>query len=132
MHPNLAAIGCPPVIADAIADDSDEHAISPARTRPRNHAVVGISGRQGGGSAKRVGVAGSTKYGCTNAPLDFRNLTTSRRAITQDFSPSVITTILVNGRAVVQKFSIVVPPNGQQRISTEKSSRTMRRVDRGS
>jgi len=105
-----------PVIADAIADDSDEHAISPARTRPRNHAVVGISGRQGGGSAKRVGVARSTKYGCTNAPLNFRNLTTSRHAITQDFFPSVITTILVNRRESVQKFLIAVPPNEQHHV----------------
>src|SRR6266404_1168551 len=44
------------------------------------------------------------------------------------FPRSVITTILVNGREVVQKFSIVVPPNEQHRISAEASRRTERRV----
>jgi len=46
-------------------------------------------------------------------------LTPSRRAITQHFFPCAITTIVVNGRAVVQKFSIVAPPKEQHHFSAE-------------
>ena len=72
------------------------------------------------------------KSGFTDAPhYDCRDWTPSRHAIMQDFSPSVITTILVNGREPVQQFSAVVPRNEQHRISTDKSRRITRRVAGG-
>jgi len=113
--------GCAPMIAvDAIAGDSDESAISCARTYPRNHRVV-IEKRllrqtHGRRSKHRMWV-----HKCPVKFLGIYFVAACNRS--RKISPVPIAIILINGCEVVQKFSAVVPRNEQHHFQASIASR---------